>query len=246
MVHSALVPISRTVCTYPMKCDSDLIYDVSRSLGNLGKVCCPWHFPQLSRVMRSAKIHPHTREAVLKRIMIWVDDPANEPHIMWMFGSAGAGKTAIAQSITEISGFQQRKLTASFFFLWNASGYDNETQFISTLVYQLVLTIPEIQDSVNKALEENGSQNSWPRLINVNGLNECGQAKNQRYILDVLSTVTRELTYPLLFFIASCPEQVICDSFSKESMCSVTTCLTLDHNLQIRCRHSKISLIEIP
>ena len=234
--------------------ESDLIYDISRSLG---KICCPWRFPQLSRTIRSTKMPPHTREAVLKRIMLWVDDPANEAQIMWMFGPAGAGKSAIAQSIAEMC-FEQEKLAASFFFSRNASGRNNETRFISTLVYQLVLAIPEIQDSVNKALEddrllfsrslhvqaqkliikplndlfstsnsENGFQNTRLRLIIVDGLDECGKVKNQRHVLDVLSTVTRELTYPLLFFVASRPEQIIRDSFTKGSMCSITTRLAL-------------------
>jgi hypothetical protein len=203
------------------------------------------------------KCHPHTREAVLRRIMLWVDDPANEAQIMWMFGPAGAGKSAIAQSIAEMC-FQQGKLAASFFFSRTASGRNNETQFISTLVYQLVLAIPEIQDAVNKALQadrlilsrsldvqaqslitkplndllisssENGFQNPRPRLIIVDGLDECGQAKNQRYVLDVLSTVTRELIYPLSFLVTSRPEQIIRDSFSKEPMSSITTRLPLD------------------
>ena len=207
------------------------------------------------------KCHPHTREAVLKRIMLWVDDPANEALIMWMFGPAGAGKSAIAQSIADMC-FQQGKLAASFFFSRNAPGRDNETQSISTLVYQLVLAIPETKDAVNKALQddplllsrsldvqaqslitkplndlltsssENGIQNPRPRLIIVDGLDECGQDKNQRYVLDVLSTVTRGLTYPLLFLVASRPEQVIRESFSNESMCLITTRLALDDTYQ--------------
>ena len=204
------------------------------------------------------KCHPHTREAILTRIMLWVDDPANEAQIMWMFGPAGAGKSAIAQSIAEMCFQQGELIAASFFFSRNASGHDNETHFISTLFHQLSLAIPEIRDAVNKALEddrlllcrslhvqaqslitnplngllvpssENVFQISRPRLIIVDGLDECGQAKNQNYVLDILSTVTRELTYPLLFFISSRPEQAIRDSFSKESMCSITTRLPLD------------------
>ena len=109
------------------------------------------------------------------------------------------------------------------------SGRNEETRFISTIVYQLVLAIPEIKDAVNKALQddplllsrllhaqaeslitrplnelltsssENGFENFRPQLIIVDGLDECGQAKNQCYILDVLSTATRDLAYPLLF-----------------------------------------------
>ena len=206
------------------------------------------------------KCHLHTREAVLRRIMLWVDDPANEAQIMWMFGAAGAGKSVIVQSIAEMC-FQQGKLAASFFFSRNASGRDSETRFISTLVYQLVLAIPEIKYAVNKALEddglllsrslhlqaqslitkplndlfltsnsETGFQFSRPRLVIVDGLDKCGQAKNQSYILEVLSTVTRDLAYPLLFFVSSRPEQAIRDSFSKELMCSIATRLALDDN----------------
>jgi len=223
----------------------------------LEKYVVPGAFHNSAERYDPPKCHPHTREAVLKRIMLWVNDPDNEAQIMWMFGPAGAGKSAIAQSIAEMC-FQQGRLAASFFFSRNASGRDSEMRFISTLVYQLVLAIPEIQDAVNKALEddrlllsrslhvqaqnlitkplndllistsENGFQNHRPRLIIVDGLDECGKVKNQRYVLDVLSTVTRELTYPLLFLVASRPEQVIRDSFSKESMSSITTRLPLD------------------
>jgi hypothetical protein len=223
----------------------------------LEKYVVPGAFHNSAERYDPPKCHPHTREAVLKRIMLWLDDPDNEAQIMWMFGPAGAGKSAIAQSIADLC-FQQGKLAASFFFSRNASGRDSETRFISTLVYQLVLAIPEIKDAVNKALEddclllsrslhvqaqnlitkplndllasssENGFQNPLPRLIIVDGLDECGKVKNQRYVLDVISTVTRELIYPLLFLVASRPEQVIRDSFSKESMCSITTRLALD------------------
>ena len=228
----------------------------------LEKYVAPGAFHNSAERHDPPKCHPHTREAVLKKIMLWVDDPANEAQIMWMFGPAGAGKTAIAQSIAEIC-FQYGKPAASFFFSRNASGRDNETQFIGTLVYQLVLAIPEIEDVVNKALEddrllfsrtlhdqarsliitplnnllltssnENGFRNSRPRVIIVDGLDECGQAKNQRHVLEVLSTVTRHLTYPLLFFVASRPEQVIRNSFSEESMYSITTRLALDDTYQ--------------
>ncbi|KIM41271.1 hypothetical protein M413DRAFT_145558 [Hebeloma cylindrosporum] len=224
----------------------------------LEKYVVPGAFHDSAERYDPPKCHPHTREAVLKRIMLWVDDAANEAQIMWMFGPAGAGKSAIAQSIAEMC-FQQGKLAASFFFSRNASGRDNETRFISTLVYQLALSIPEIQGAVNQALEddrllfsrslhvqaenlirkplndlllnstsENGFQSPQPRLIIVDGLDECGQARNQRYVLDVLATVTKDLTYPLLFFVASRPEQVIRDSFSKESICSITSRLALD------------------
>ena len=91
------------------------------------------------------------------------------------------------------------------------------------------LIIKPLNDLFLTSSSENDFQISWPRHIIVEGLDECGQAKNQRYVLEVLSTVTRDLTYPLLFFVASRPgERVIYNSFSEELMSSITTRLALD------------------
>ena len=51
---------------------------------------------------------------------------------------------------------------------------------------------------------------------------------NQRYLLEVLSTIGKQLSYPLLFFVASRPEQAIRDAFNKEPLRILTTRLALD------------------
>src|SRR5882762_9618975 len=94
----------------------------------LEKYVVPGAFRNSAERYDPPKCRPHTRQAVLKRIMLWVNDPANEFQIMWMFGPAGAGKTAIAQSIADMY-FQSGKLAASFFFSRNTSGRDNEARF---------------------------------------------------------------------------------------------------------------------
>ena len=120
----------------------------------------PGTFHNSAEQYNPPKCHPHTRKAILKSIMRWVDNPVNEAQIMWMFGLVGAGKSAITQTIAEMC-FQQGKLAASFFFSRNTSGHDNEIWFISTIVYQLVLVIPEIKDTVNKSLQDDPLLLSW-------------------------------------------------------------------------------------
>jgi hypothetical protein len=99
-------------------------------------------------------------------------------------------------------------------------------QFMTTLAYQLSRSIPEMKAAVVKALEDDplllsysldpqahgliicplndavlmlGSKNilkSRPRLVIVDGLDECGKPKDQRYLLEVLSAIAKNLSYP--------------------------------------------------
>jgi pantothenate kinase-related protein Tda10 len=48
------------------------------------------------------KCYPHTRRAVLKKIIDWVKDVDKVVLILWLYGPAGAGKSAIAQTIAEL------------------------------------------------------------------------------------------------------------------------------------------------
>jgi len=194
----------------------------------------------------------------LKRIIRWLDDPSNQALIMWIFGPAGAGKSAIAQSIADFC-FHSDNLAASFFFSRNSAGRDNSVQFITTLAYQISHSIPEVQAAVAKALKDDsfllsrsldaqayglitqplndatstiGNSDvlkSRPRLVIIDGVDECGKPKDQRYLLEVLSKMAKWLSYPLLFLVASRPEQVIRDAFNREPLRTLTTRLPLDN-----------------
>lgn len=187
--------------------------------------------------------------------MKWVDDPSNQAQIIWIFDPAGAGKSAIAQSIADFC-FQSDNLVASFFFSRYSAGRDNAVQFITTLAYQLSRSIPEMKAAVVKVLEDDPLSHSLhaqahgliirplndaftimgnkkilnfrPRLVIIDGLDECGKPKDQRYLLEVLSTIGKQLSYPLLFSVASRPEQAIRKAFNKEPLRILTTRLALD------------------
>ena len=208
------------------------------------------------------KCHPHTRRAVLKKIRDWVEDADKVTLFLWLYGPAGAGKSAIAQTIAELLE-KLGLLAAAFFFSRNAAGRNDKTRLVATLVYQLVKSIPEIRAHVFEALEHdpalfscsidtqiqaliikplNAAANeetlapillSRPRLIILDGLDECSPTTAQTQILNALSTATKHLRVPLCFLIASRPEQDIRQSFNDlNSLGSLSFSIALDDTYQ--------------
>jgi len=192
------------------------------------------------------KCHPHTRRAVLKKIMDWVKDANKVSLILWLYGPAGAGKSAIAQTIAELLE-EAGLLAAAFFFSRNAPGRNDKTPLVATLVYQLIKSIPEIRLHVLKAVEQdpalfscsiqaqiqaliikplNAAANdetltpallSRPRLIILDGLDECHTTSAQTQILNAISTAIKDLNIPLCFLIASRPEHDIRQAFNDQN-----------------------------
>ena len=191
------------------------------------------------------KCHPHTRRAVLKKIMDWVKDPDKVTLILWLYGPAGAGKSAIAQTIAELLE-KAGLLAAAFFFSRNAAGRNDKTPLVATPVYQPITSIPEIRAHVLEALEQdpvlfsrsieaqiqalivkplNAVANETlvvtllfrPRLILLDGLDECHTTSAQTHILNALSTAIKDFHIPLWFLIASRPEHDIRQAFNNKN-----------------------------
>jgi len=208
------------------------------------------------------KCHPHTRRAVLRKIMDWAKDANKLALVLWLYGPAGAGKSAIVQTIAELLE-EAGLLAAAFFFSRNAAGRDDKTPFVATLVYQLVISIPEIRTHVLEAMKEDPALFSRstkaqiyalivkplnavatdetlapillsrPRLIIVDGLDECRTTSAQTHILNALSIATKDLRIPLCFLIASRPEQDIRKAFNDQNgLGSLSFSLALDDTYQ--------------
>ncbi|PPQ70936.1 hypothetical protein CVT24_009964 [Panaeolus cyanescens] len=88
------------------------------------------------------KCFPGTRTALLEYLESWALAPANERRPMiWLDGPMGGGKTAIARSIDDcVSG--QNKLLGTFIFRKGEPTRNNTSRFITTLAYQMALSIP--------------------------------------------------------------------------------------------------------
>ena len=182
--------------------------------------------------------------------MNWIKDITNpqSPRFMWMYGPAGSGKTALAQSIAEIC--ESEGITiASFFFSRTVPERNNEKSLISTLVYQIYLAVPEIRDSATTAVEHDPTIFSRsldaqiqalmveplsiapqliPKLVLIDGLDECVDPKSQKYILQALGAAAAQLSDSVRFLVASRPEQAIRTSFNAPTLSRMTMGLPLD------------------
>ena len=150
---------------------------------------------------------------------------------MWLYGSAGAGKSAIAQSIAELC-VTDRILLASFFFSRTDSTRNHAKFFISTLAYQIASKCPEARGMIEAMIEENPLVLSLsietqlelliigplrrifettptrdglplPRsLIIIDGLDECQDSAVRCIILKAIaSTLTRQHGHLPLIFL---------------------------------------------
>ena len=199
----------------------------------------------------SPKCHPETRTAVLKDIIKWVKDEASETQVLWLHGPAGAGKSAIGYSVVEMS---QDQFAAGFFFSRTAAGRNHEKCLIATIAYQLLQSIPEarpyieaaakndplvfmrslnsqirhlIVDPIKQMLAEPHNP-SFPRLIVIDGLDECSPQESQTNILTAIHTAFKQDSFPFRVLICSRAEPNICDMFKSE-LADLTHRISLDN-----------------
>jgi hypothetical protein len=157
---------------------------------------------------------------------------------MWLYGPAGAGKSAIAQTMAE-SWAANYDLAAAFFFArWRAGGGSGKCLF-PTLAYQLALHIPSLRQAIGlaveadpaiceKALEEQVHalivdpiaslelEPSRPYLVIIDGLDECDSKPVQSRILKIIfHTLVKKNKLPFRFLICSRPEPHIRETFDS-------------------------------
>ena len=187
----------------------------------------------------SPKCHPETRTAVLKDILSWVEDKTNETQVLWLHGPAGAGKTAISYSVAAMI---RDQFAAGFFFSRSAAGKNHEKCLIATIAYQLLLSIPEARSFIEAAATKDplvfmrslnsqirhlivdpfkqmlaGPHNpSFPKLIVIDGLDECSPQESQTNILSAIHTAFKQDSFPFRFLIFSRAEPNIRDMFEVE------------------------------
>ena len=202
----------------------------------------------------SPNCHPDTRKAVRKIILDWIDSESSASSFFWLYGPAGAGKTAILQAIAEFlcspSGSGQN-FGGSFFFSRGKTGRDQGHFLFSTIAYQLALNVPGLREHVNRIMETNPTlhmksmdvqlqtlivdvfqclsplpQRSY--LVIIDGLDECHDKAIQQSILQLLCETITVHKLSLRFLIGSRPESHIRDIFDQESLYTITHRVVLD------------------
>jgi len=200
------------------------------------------------------KCHPNTRVAVLERLVDWAEGKVDPDAIMmWLYGDAGAGKSAIAHTLSEICA-QKRYLLASFFFSKGAAGRNTEAPLIATIAYQVAMAIPAARGLIEGVLEKNPMifdqsmetqlseliitpirtlsfrgviPQGFPFLIIIDGLDECSGGDVQCHIIRAIATTLGQCGLWLRVLITSRPETIIRTAFNSRSLQPLLTRLAL-------------------
>jgi NACHT domain len=172
--------------------------------------------------------------------------------IMWLYGPAGAGKSAIAQTIAELC-HARHLLLASFFFSRTDPKRNNEKRLIASIAYQIALNLPQAKDAIEAVVDRDPAifqrsveaqlttliidpltqlfntgifqSTPVPNLIIIDGLDECHGRQVQQYILHAVSSA---LSLPLKFLICSRAEPHLNLKFTSLRSRGMVTRLSLD------------------
>ncbi|KAJ7494851.1 hypothetical protein B0H11DRAFT_919998 [Mycena galericulata] len=193
--------------------------------------------------------HPGTRTAILEYLMSWATDVRPESTLLWLYGSAGAGKSAIAQTFAGYCSDQGR-LGAAFFFKRGHPERGTSTRLFTTIAYQLAVAVPEFRLPIQNVVEEDKvivaramdiqfsrllvepmSQAPVREIIPVlilEGLEECEDKKSHQEILHLFIDAIRARKLPVRVLITSRSED------------HIRRILKTDDTLEI-CRHIELS-----
>ncbi|KAM6494515.1 hypothetical protein JOM56_010876 [Amanita muscaria] len=184
------------------------------------------------------KCHPGTRVVVLKRMRNWIDNPSAAERVFWMHGPAGAGKSAIAQTIAHAYSWEH--VAATFFFYRSDPSRNDGNRLFITIAWQLAISIPGIKEHIVRSLD---NRPDLPRkdvetqfvelivrpfqalkrisahlpspVVIIDGIDECTDEKLQQRFLKVIGNAVRDNRVPLRFLISSRPEAHIQEAVDR-------------------------------
>jgi len=226
-------------------------------LGALQRATATAAFHNSEQSFDPPKCHPNTRVAVLDKIMRWVRLEENASSlVLWIYGPAGSGKSAIAHTIAQLC--EDTELLAAFFFSRSDPSRNSIRPLVATIAYQIYSHFPNLRDSILGALEcdplmfskslahqvrylitepllvlsQAGyfDNSTSKRLIIIDGLDECTNPMAQQDILDVFATSLHRHHLPLVFLFSSRPEQHISLAFNAGLLWQLSTRVALDES----------------
>ncbi|KAF4612925.1 hypothetical protein D9613_010728 [Agrocybe pediades] len=209
-------------------------------------------------VVDPPKCYPNTRVAIIQTATDWTLGTNNElsgKPILWMKGGAGAGKSAIARSVAERCS-DEGLLLGTFFFGAADPTRNHVKSLVATLSYQISIILPEFRDMVTSFIEDDmlifdrsirtqfstliirplsmvlanrpAASTVTPRLVIIDGLDECSSTESQQDLLFALQEVTNTTTH-IQFLICSRPESHLNSAFSLPHMVATLRNIFLDN-----------------
>jgi len=202
------------------------------------------------------KCHENTRVAVINRILDWATGKIDKDAFMlWLYGPAGAGKTAIARKVAELLA-EDGLLLASFLFFRSDSKRNSMTPLVANIAYCVTCVIPGTREPIDHVLEADPLiisysietqlkklfleplrllvdqdyflQKQFPPLVVIDGLDECLNKDAQINLIRFLSSSMARYQLPLKFLIVSRPEPHLKTAIALASERSIISRLELN------------------
>ncbi|KAF5329379.1 hypothetical protein D9619_009216 [Psilocybe cf. subviscida] len=205
------------------------------------------------------KCYPGTREEVIDLTERWMEGKDGVAHgMMWLSGPAGAGKSAIVQTIAERC--EERGVQAASFFFFRSDPTRSTAQpLVATLLYQIFKIYPPVRQAVASALSDDpllfdaSIQDQFNRLLSpalndipqplesptrrpvvllIDGLDECDSEhkSSQRQILQALDYLLMQNNCPFLVLVASRADPQI--TMAVKELASPVKSIFLDEQYQ--------------
>jgi len=195
---------------------------------------------------------PGTRKEVLEKIETWVKAGSEGKSVLWLHGPAGAGKSAIAQTVAETCAGRS-ELAASFFFARTVASRNALKHLCPTIAVQIAFSAQEKRRRLNKILKNDpciaeramGSVDlvaalfekrsllvPSPFLVVIDGLDECEDHDDQRCALKQVYHMVNTHHLPLRFLIVSRPESHLCEAFEEPDLANISGKLSLYGDLK--------------
>ncbi|KAJ6509768.1 hypothetical protein DFH09DRAFT_1374612 [Mycena vulgaris] len=181
------------------------------------------------------KCHPETRTEMLDDLYNWAITDTSKHSIRWLHGPAGAGKSAIMQSLCHRLQ-QAGRLGGSFFFKRGDPTRGNAKAFFATLAYQLAVYHRHLKSLISRVVEDDPtvvgrhmgvqlrklvvepcqSLSGVSPILLIDGLDECEGNHVQQEILCLLGDIAvHHHPLRLRLLIASRPESHIQEKFDS-------------------------------
>ncbi|KAF5312515.1 hypothetical protein D9619_003564 [Psilocybe cf. subviscida] len=192
------------------------------------------------------KCHPGTRVDIISIVERWMDSEGNDsstPNLLWLSGPAGAGKSAIMQTIAERC--KDRGVPAFNFFFFRADPTRSNAQpLVATLLYQIIKVSPLVRQAIATVLSNDpllfaaSIQDQFDQLLSkplqgtpsllgyparrpivllIDGLDECDLRHNlsQKQIIQAVDHLVVQENSPFLVLVASRAEPQIAMAFKQ-------------------------------
>ncbi|KAJ2927426.1 hypothetical protein H1R20_g9662, partial [Candolleomyces eurysporus] len=190
------------------------------------------------------KCDEDTRVEVISEIMDWIGDREGPQRLLCMTGAAGAGKSALQQTIAERCA-DAGILGCAVFFSSQDPTRNNLSRIIPTIAFQLGKHDRRLRDYIREAVEEDPpiftrtiqtqmdtlvvdpfkrlqanagfDASSFPYAVLIDGLDECAGEEGQAELLSTIKHCLLDNDLLFRIFIASRPEWAIRSALNSKT-----------------------------